>query len=277
MPKGTSSSNGPGGGSSSKQYRRFRLLFSSKMWFHQSTYSEHLTSVSAFGRLWWSESINAPAKDETSPGHLLSGMARNRQWGLIPCAPQFPRQVAAECPCATLHEDVRSGRVRYPCLTTPAPTNEGRSMPAKRKRTESPETMRRWNQGGRQEPPWQYRKSALVTIQGKLDIPDPKTREFLYMACRKTTPGLQVPDHAAGCLETRGTCRRADFCSSQSSYQTKPCKLQQCQPTSGTCQCLKRGTIQMGRVLFSAPAVGGFVRACSGIPTSLREMSWPGL
>ena len=128
MPKGTSSSNGPGGGSSSKQYRRFRLLFSSKMWFHQSTYSEHLTSVSAFGRLWWSESINAPAKDETSPGHLLSGMARwrrwNRQWGLIPCAPQFPRQVAAECPCATLHEDVRSGRVRYPCLTTPAPTKK---------------------------------------------------------------------------------------------------------------------------------------------------------
>ena len=135
-------------------------------------------------RLWWSDSIRVPAKDEAWPDHLLSGLARwrkwNRQWELLPCAPQFPRQLAAECPCAKFHEDICSGRIRYPCLTTPAATEEGRAAPRKRKRAESPETMRRWQEGGKQYPPWQYRSTALVTIQGSLCLPDPRTREFLH-------------------------------------------------------------------------------------------------
>ena len=40
-----------------------------------------------------------------------------------------------------------------------------------------PRDMRRWHEGGQQYPPWQYRATALVTIQG---IPDPRTREFLH-------------------------------------------------------------------------------------------------
>ena len=112
-------------------------------------------------RLWWSESIKVPENEEKLPGHLLSGLARwrrwNHQWELLPCA----RQVAAECPFARFHTDVCSGRVRYPCLTTPAPTDRGRSAPLKRKRAESPETMRRWREGGQQYPPcWSPSKAA---------------------------------------------------------------------------------------------------------------------
>ena len=39
---------------------------------------------------------------------------------------------------------------------------------------ESPGTLRRWQEGGKQFPPWQYRATALVTIRDNLCVPDPR-------------------------------------------------------------------------------------------------------
>ena len=50
----------------------------------------------------------------------------------------------------------------------PAPTQEGRPPPPKRKREESPETMARWRQDSQQFAPWRYWAYALVESHGKV-------------------------------------------------------------------------------------------------------------
>ena len=81
----------------------------------------------------------------------------------------------------------RAGRVgccsvRFPCLTTPAPTSEGRPPPPKRKRDESPETLSRWRKDSQQFAPWhwQCRAHALAEEKGKLGTPSSSVREFLH-------------------------------------------------------------------------------------------------
>ncbi|CAE7405213.1 unnamed protein product, partial [Symbiodinium necroappetens] len=132
-------------------------------------------------RLWWSNVLSPPALDCAQPPVVLAGLARwrryNRCWQLVPSSNLFPRQNAAECPTAVFHPDVVAGRSVFPCLTTPAPSEKGRDPPQKRRRTESPETLRRWAAASRQYPPYQYRTRALVTIQGRITTPDAETRE----------------------------------------------------------------------------------------------------
>ena len=90
----------------------------------------------------------------------------------FPNSSLFPRQVAASCPFAAFHEDVVSGKVRFPCLMTPADSTEGHdALSSKKRRRESPATVERWRAASRRYPPWQYRSTA----------PDPPTREWLQL------------------------------------------------------------------------------------------------
>ena len=104
----------------------------------------------------------------------------NRHWELVPASSRFPRQVATQCRSGKFSEQVESGSVRIPCLTTPSPTAEGRPPPPKRKRDESPETLSRWRKDNKQFAPWQYRAYALVEEKGKLGPPSSPGREFLH-------------------------------------------------------------------------------------------------
>ena len=136
-------------------------------------------------RLWWSNVINPPAENAREPPTILSGQVRwrrlNRMWELIPNSSLFPKQAATTCPFAVFSNEVSSGRVRIPCLTTPAENPQGREPPAKKRRTESPDTLNRWKEANRPYPAWQFRKHVLVKVAGKEGLPDPPTREWLQM------------------------------------------------------------------------------------------------
>ena len=139
-------------------------------------------------RVWWSDQLSIPETSTSNPEPVLSGSGRwrrfNRMWQLLPATPQFVRQNATDCPFASFHPEVMSGRTLFPCLTTPAPTEEGRPPPAKRsKRAESPETLARWKAARQQFPPWQYRATALVAEPpGSSDwrTPSADTKEWLH-------------------------------------------------------------------------------------------------
>ena len=116
-------------------------------------------------------------EDNTSqPPTVLAGLARwrkyNRTWQLIRSSSLFPRQCATECPSASFHDDVVSARVLFQCLTTPAPSAEGRNPPNKRQRAESSETPQRWAAASRQYPPHQYREQdpGPVADPGRHDM-----------------------------------------------------------------------------------------------------------
>ena len=151
-------------------------------------------------RLWWSNVLTPPTLDSSQPPVVLAGLARwrryNRCWQLVPSSNLFPKQNAADCPSAVFHPDVVANRSVFPCLTTPAPSASGRDPPQKRRRTESPETLRRWAAASRQFPPYQYRARALVTIQGRLTTPDAATREWLQGLPAGTTlpPGQPLSE-----------------------------------------------------------------------------------
>ncbi|CAE7040700.1 ftsH [Symbiodinium sp. CCMP2592] len=136
-------------------------------------------------RLWWSNVVNPPPENVREPPVILGGQARwrrlNRHWEILPNSTLFPRQVAQSCPFASFSEEVSSGRIRFPCLTTPAEGTQGREPPGKKRRSESPGTMERWKSANRSYPPWQFRTHALVQVAGKKDLPDPATREWLQL------------------------------------------------------------------------------------------------
>ena len=110
-------------------------------------------------------------EDNTSqPPTVLAGLARwrnNRTWQIIRSSSLFPRPCATECPSASFHDDVV-----FPCLTTPAPSAEGRNPPDKRRRAESSETLQRWAAASRQYPPHQYREQdpGPVADPGRHDM-----------------------------------------------------------------------------------------------------------
>ena len=136
-------------------------------------------------RLWWSNVVDPPPENVREPPSLLGGQVRwrrlNRHWEVIPNSSWFPRQIASSCPFATFSDEVTSGRLRFPCLTTPAESTQGREPPRKKRRTESPDTVERWKASNRAYPPWQFRQHALVKVAGKSGVPDPPTREWLQL------------------------------------------------------------------------------------------------
>ena len=60
---------------------------------------------------------------------------------------------------------------RLPCLTTPAPTAEGRPPPKKLKGKMDPECRSRWLNDGRRFAPWHYDKNSMLQKEGEMIIP----------------------------------------------------------------------------------------------------------
>ena len=147
-------------------------------------------------RLWWSNVLTPPPQ-WCSPALLVGeGTAGAGSWFLAPTC-SLVRMLPSDCKSATFHADVLASRSLFPCLTTPAPTDQGRNPPNKRRRTERRETMRRWMSAPRQYPHHQYRERSLVTIQGRLTTPDAETREWLQGLPAGTTcpAGQPVSDY----------------------------------------------------------------------------------
>ena len=60
---------------------------------------------------------------------------------------------------------------RLPCLTTPAPTSDGRPPPKKLKGKIDPECRSRWMNDNRRFAPWHYSQNAMLHKGGELIIP----------------------------------------------------------------------------------------------------------
>eukprot|EP00434_Breviolum_minutum_P002108 symbB.v1.2.001863.t2/scaffold77.1/size347087/34 len=60
------------------------------------------------------------------------------------------------------HPTIANHQTRIPCLTTPAPTSEGRSAPRSLRGKIHPEVKQRWLQDNRQYAPWCYEECALL-------------------------------------------------------------------------------------------------------------------
>ena len=73
-----------------------------------------------------------------------------------------------------------SGSVKLPCLTTPAPTPEGRPPPKKMPGRLSPDVKQRWLQDQRQYAPWHYFDTGMMRNgNASLVIPPVSVKEQL--------------------------------------------------------------------------------------------------
>lgn len=69
---------------------------------------------------------------------------------------------------------------RLPCLTTPAPTSEGRPPRKKLKGKMDPESRSRWLNDGRRFAPWHYDKNSMLHKDGELIIPCADHKDQLH-------------------------------------------------------------------------------------------------
>eukprot|EP00438_Fugacium_kawagutii_P030337 Skav223220 [mRNA] locus=scaffold2231:82321:89075:+ [translate_table: standard] len=82
----------------------------------------------------------------------------------------------------TLDPKVTSGVQLVPCLTTPAPSDAGRSAPKRMKGHLDPICKSRWLEDGRTFAPWQYADVALVhSPDGTATVPSPEIKEQFQM------------------------------------------------------------------------------------------------
>ena len=92
-----------------------------------------------------------------------------------------------------LHTAVATHDRRMPCLTTPAPSDDGRPAPKKLRGKIDPEQKARWLQDGRSFAPWQYSPEALLhAADGSMTVPPPEAKEQLHQLPRWYTavPGV---------------------------------------------------------------------------------------
>ena len=81
----------------------------------------------------------------------------------------------------TFDEKVRQGVVKMPCLTTPAPTEQGRPAPKRSKGRIDDSTRNRWVAGNRQFAPWHYAKEAMLSSADcDLHLPPVEVKEQLH-------------------------------------------------------------------------------------------------
>ena len=154
-------------------------------------------------RLWWTR-ILWPS------GPIASQMAANIKW------PQLEWKNFNNQPKLVMHdknatandtripvdkltfpESVQSGQTIMPCMTTPAPTDEGRPPPkkCKQEKPESADTLARWKAGNRQFAPWHYRKHHMMLDEhGNLQIPSAEAKELMHKLPGKYTKIPQNTD-----------------------------------------------------------------------------------
>ncbi len=131
-------------------------------------------------RLWWSRIDWRLVTTNPITGKSL-------KWGKHQ---QYPR-LMIEAPFDEVEDLVTSGHefhpkvvqhiARLPCMTTPAPDENGRAPPKRSKTRTDHETRNRWLAGHRQYAPWNYQEHAMVKDPaGNLVIPDITIKEQLH-------------------------------------------------------------------------------------------------
>ena len=145
-------------------------------------------------RLWWSRH-----KWSSNDAHPLSG--KPLRWG---SAYKLPR-LYMDCPLVeagdldldgyNLSGTVSRHEKRLPCLTTPAPTAEGRPPPKKLRGKMSPEVRARWLEDNRRFAPWNYEEHAMLEKDGSLTIPWADHKDQLQGFEKGYTQVVGVSDH----------------------------------------------------------------------------------
>ena len=78
-------------------------------------------------------------------------------------------------------DEVKSGRLRMPCATTPAADANGRPAPKGARGKTPADAKARWLADRRQFAPWHYNRHAMmVDTNGTLSIPSPAVKEQLH-------------------------------------------------------------------------------------------------
>ena len=78
-------------------------------------------------------------------------------------------------------EGVASGRLRFPCATTPAADENGRPAPRGSRGKTPPDAHARWMADNRQFAPWHYKAEQMMSDSGgRLVIPPPSVKEQLH-------------------------------------------------------------------------------------------------
>ena len=128
-------------------------------------------------RVWWSdidwddEEVKAILGDEVSwKKHFGSWRVTAPQQATEPFIPEGWTQPE----CWLQHK-------LLPCLTTPAPTSEGRPAPKSSKGKMDSRTHERWLANNRQYAPWHFQEELMFTDQsGQLQLPSIETKESLH-------------------------------------------------------------------------------------------------
>ena len=131
-------------------------------------------------RLWWSKIDWATI--ETNPV-----TQQPFRWGTINKLPRLhldvPFQHLSEVDLAglALHPRVQNHEIRLPCMTTPAPDENGRPAPKRVRGRINSDTRQRWLDGRRQWAPWHYAQEAMLTCEdGTLVLPPITLKECLH-------------------------------------------------------------------------------------------------
>ena len=143
-------------------------------------------------RLWWSNGIE--------PGDDCF------RWGTYDGMPRAfldaPRLLAGAIPTGLWQFDpaVVEGKALLPCLSTPAPSAEGRSAPIGSLKKASKGAVERWKKGGKQYPPWCFEEKAMLQYVSEAGVafrlPEAEEKELL----------MQLPP---GCTAAEGVSTRA--------------------------------------------------------------------
>ena len=159
--------------------RRFPLLVENVLlqsstdcqWFSEQLQAEPVVADgSAFGmisrpRTWWtrvdwSQTTKHPYRPEqTLTWDKHQGLRR------LQLSVRKDEPSSFDMPGLAFHSTVAGGSRSLPCLTTPAPTQDGRPPPKKMKGKLSAAARQRWLSGNRQYAPWVYEDHALVYEQ----------------------------------------------------------------------------------------------------------------
>ena len=145
-------------------------------------------------RLWWTRH-----QWSGSDIHPISG--EKLRWGR---AYRIPR-LFMDMPLTEEHDlDLDGYRLpgvisrhekRLPCLTTPAPTPEGRPPPKKLRGKMDPEVRSRWLEDHRRFAPWHYSTDAMLTKDGDYIVPEANHKDQLQGFERGYTDAPGVSEH----------------------------------------------------------------------------------
>ena len=157
-------------------------------------------------RLWWTRVDWSRTRTNPITGKRLR-WSKNQKYHRLHHDTQLQEETDLQLDGLRLHTTVASHDKRMPCLTTPAPSDDGRPAPKKLRGKIDPEQKARWLQDGRSFAPWQYSPEALLhAADGSMTVP-PQRPKNCYTSCRDGTQLClecrNVPD--TGCLQTAGT------------------------------------------------------------------------